>query len=388
MKHWMMGWVVAAAASCTGTLAVDEGNDLAGTGGASGENRAEAGSESVPRGGAAGEIEANGGVPGTAGSAEPPAQPGVLATGGMLGTGGSVMPPEPGVLATGGMLAADGTVMPPEPGINENLIPRDPRPGIAQQGNPEGCPATPPGHLSQCEGPEGSVCSYLGPDDTGMLYYTECGCWAASSTELKWDCYSEWNEVSEFCPESEPEQGSACNYGISCPYLSREHCVCARIDWDADPAWRCENFGRSGLPGHPTTIDETKAVSELTEEDRVSWCEWYTDAYLPAGANPTPPGTPDAEGYVTVGLSEGGSFSCLGAAPDVAAEDCRKNLALSTCSAPVSELSDCVLTILDYCMPAPRGCARYLETPGCEGTMVLAMDDTLAYVPLPKLKVE
>src|SRR5215208_8422942 len=54
--------------------------------------------------------------------------------------------------------------------------------------------------------------------------------------------------------------------------------------------------------------------------------------------------------------------------------DCMGNFALSSCAAPVSELVDCVLTVFDSCWPAPHGCMRYLEKPGCSGTLVNSID--------------
>jgi hypothetical protein len=55
-------------------------------------------------------------------------------------------------------------------------------------------------------------------------------------------------------------------------------------------------------------------------------------------------------------------------------EACADNLALSSCEATVAELSACVL----YQMrgdPRARGCARYLDTPGCAGTLVSLIPD-------------
>jgi hypothetical protein len=168
----------------------------------------------------------------------------------------------------------------------------------------------------------------------------------------------------------------------------REQCTCESPEDGADRGWNCHSLGRSGLPGHPTTLDETKAVAELTDVERQAWCAWYEGAYIGPGSPPLSAATVDADGYVAGGITVGWSFSCMGAVIGVAATDCAKNLALSTCTAPVSELSDCMLTILDMCFPAPSGCARYLETPGCDGTVIMRNDGTIGTAYQPKLKVE
>lgn len=64
-------------------------------------------------------------------------------------------------------------------------------------------------------------------------------------------------------------------------------------------------------------------------------------------------------------------FMCQAIIPGIPEEYCRGNLALSTCEAPLSELSDCILTVIDSCWPAPHGCARFMDRPNCHGTMAI-----------------
>jgi hypothetical protein len=67
----------------------------------------------------------------------------------------------------------------------------------------------------------------------------------------------------------------------------------------------------------------------------------------------------------------GGEFPCDARVPLLSVEQCVANLELSSCEAPVSELTDCLVTVYDGCWPAPHGCARYLEKPGCMGTIAV-----------------
>jgi hypothetical protein len=47
-----------------------------------------------------------------------------------------------------------------------------------------------------------------------------------------------------------------------------------------------------------------------------------------------------------------------------------ENLELSRCSAPLSELSECVLTMQSE-WPTGHGCGHFINAPGCAGTIVI-----------------
>jgi hypothetical protein len=124
---------------------------------------------------------------------------------------------------------------------------------------------------------------------------------------------------------------------------------------------------------HPGSVGPEVPIDELTDDQRDDWCGWYAQAALGPGF-PLPADVPvDAEGYTTnSGCSFSHDFPCRARWPQLSARQCAQNLALSACAAPIAELSDCVATLKSNCQPSPHGCARYLEKPGCSGTIVLA----------------
>ena len=118
----------------------------------------------------------------------------------------------------------------------------------------------------------------------------------------------------------------------------------------------------------------TTAVRELDDETRQAFCEWYVDAMTGEGfpAPPEPPPTED--GYFPTsgcsGCASGPGFGGMMPFP-LPVGACSANLALSSCTQPLSELVDCVRSLMSECWPSPRGCARYLESTGCAGTLVV-----------------
>jgi hypothetical protein len=112
-------------------------------------------------------------------------------------------------------------------------------------------------------------------------------------------------------------------------------------------------------------------VKDLTPAERQVWCEWFAVAMTGEGA-PQPPESPlSAEGYTTnTGFTVADEFFCSGCVPVLPVSYCVGNLALSSCSAPIAELTDCVITLHDDCWPYQHGCARYLDRAGCQGTII------------------
>jgi hypothetical protein len=129
------------------------------------------------------------------------------------------------------------------------------------------------------------------------------------------------------------------------------------------------------IPGHPTTLDESKPINQLNDDERRAFCAWYQLTWREPGF-PEPPETPlSPEGFTTnTACAMGNRFPCSAAIPDLPTSYCIGNLSLSSCSAPVSELADCLLTVQDRCWPSPHGCPRYFEKPGCSGTLVNSVE--------------
>ncbi|HOU93962.1 MAG TPA: hypothetical protein PLU22_23085, partial [Polyangiaceae bacterium] len=243
-------------------------------------------------------------------------------------------------------------------------------------GNPPDCPEDPPVHGDACSVAEGQICAYFfdSLENPGYQTYQACGCWAASGGSKLFHCYD--GTSGPPCPTEEPVAGSDCSgmIGMECHYPERTVCTCALDGAPAD--WLCEERGvRTFSSATPAGVDPATPLSELSGEERTAWCEWYRAATLGPGYPEPPLAAVDANGYTVSGACSMGRFSpCDGRVPDLPSVQCEANLALSTCAAPVAALTDCLLTILDSCWPSPRGCAPYLDQPGCNGTMVIGND--------------
>jgi hypothetical protein len=242
-------------------------------------------------------------------------------------------------------------------------------------GNDPSCPATlPPGGPGTCDVAEGLVCAFEFSDTSNPGYVTRqlCGCFEASSTERRWLCYmgesSPWD-----CPDEEPSSGDPCfgHFGKSCSYPERSYCTCAE-----DPGtWSCQEEGRDDLTPPPSTIPAGKAVNALTSEERAEWCDWYVTLFNGPGYPEPPPSAVDENGYtMNNGCYGAQGHPCNAKVPTISSGDCEANLGLTSCEAPISELSDCVTTVIDVCWPSPHGCARYFERTGCNGTIATEWD--------------
>ncbi len=250
--------------------------------------------------------------------------------------------------------------------------PGAPRPTLpVASDSPADCPENTP--QGDCE-IESLLCAYRG-ESNGDAHYQACGCFAASSTQLWWACYDTWSTAApDPCPAAMPAPTDSCMgaRGVECHYLPREVCTCSR-EAD-DPLWECAPLqDYTSMVPSPTDLDPTSPVSDLTESERETWCRWKVDIHNGGEGFPEPPaGEIDADGYAGGGsCTVGWEFYNLGFLPRIPTNYCVQNLALSTCGRPLSELTDCVKTIRDI-FPSPTGCARYLEAPGCDGTIVLS----------------
>jgi hypothetical protein len=235
------------------------------------------------------------------------------------------------------------------------------------------CPAT-IADDAVCDVPEGHICSIHEPDPLNPGSFNErlCGCWEASFSELRWHCY--WSAgVHGECPANEPRTGQECFglYGTECMYPERTLCTCSA----ESGAFSCEEtvFRHVGPP--PSSIPADQPIPALSDEERDDWCDWFVTARVGEGFPEPAPAPPDEDGYTHLrGCELGWEFPCLALIPSISSAECEANLRLSSCAAPISELSDCVSTVFESCWPSPHGCARYLERPGCSGTIAVSND--------------
>jgi hypothetical protein len=340
----VIGCGAAFVAACSGQLVVDDrkGNlDFKdGGGGATSADASRADGGGVGAGGVAGHVASGG-----------------SASGG-VDAGGAMLP-----VASGGSTSRDaGRGTPPR-----------------WMGNPSDCPSAQPVHGTSCSAALGRTCAYYTPSQ-GASIYNFCDCLPATETITLWSCVDN-GATGTNCPSTQPEEGSSCAAANGpCQYPRHTTCTCASPS--SGDEWHCQNPDEPPLSDgtHPTTLDETKRVRDLTDADRQAWCEWYGvvqyAVYRPP--NSLPAETPlSPAGYTTntaCSFSYSG-FACSGAMPlSLPISYCKGNLGLSQCDAPVSELSDCVLTMQRECRPSPFGCALYLRARGCSGTIVTAPD--------------
>jgi hypothetical protein len=249
-----------------------------------------------------------------------------------------------------------------------------PVPTTRWTGNPDDCPAAPPENEALCDVAEGQVCAYYrdDPENQGQTLYNECSCQAfcgSSASELHWQCYRNIGSQRMDCPAAQPEHGSSC-YGLkgyTCWYPVNVECRCPTDANDSD--WRCAVEGVPDI-GEPPDVDPDTRVGEMSAEQRETWCEWYT--HPDPGFPPPPNLEPNAEGfYPDTGCNAAFDFlGCSLSRPTgLSREACVANLALSSCEATVRNLNDCVQSMTGF-QPSPYGCARYIDAPGCAGTIV------------------
>ncbi len=238
-------------------------------------------------------------------------------------------------------------------------------------GNGPNCPATVPGDLP-CD-TEGEICAYQYPDTINQGHTTtqSCACWETSATEKSFYCYQSSGSIGE-CPEQEPSDEDSCfgSFGTECIYPERTRCSCSA----ATEAWSCEEEEGPDVTPPPESIPTDTPINAMSDSERAAWCGWFATAYNGPGFPEEAPSPVNDEGYTTnTGCRGSGSSAptCSAFIPGLDRTGCEGNLALSTCDAPIAELTDCVLTVFDLCWPAPHGCARYLSRPGCDRTIAV-----------------
>lgn len=239
------------------------------------------------------------------------------------------------------------------------------------KGNPPACPAALPATNAACSS-EGAECAYWFGDGNS---YMACRCAAENATALGWDCGGGVSTASPCPHDAQPVNGSSCFgfKGAMCPYPPRIECDC---DPNAsDPKWACADPNIL-LPGPTAPLDGSKPVSKTSDADREAFCKWFATAYLGPGFPLPPDVPPTADGLSgNTGCSYSHGVGCDATLPaGLPVSDCKANLALSTCSAPLSALVDCALTVVNFCLPSPRGCGPYLSSPGCSGTIVTSVE--------------
>jgi len=176
------------------------------------------------------------------------------------------------------------------------------------------------------------------------------------------------------CPKIAPVPDTSCamHAGQHC-YYPLEDCACGASEGN----WQChENANPTSPPIEvkrlcaPLGIDETKQLSQLSDEEVRAWCDWYAD---PSGApRPTvsPQDPPDlARSYASLNTNGAPGDACILELP---AELCVKNIRTQpACTATLAELDDCVETIramggggfVEYWVG--HGCAPLMANPTC-----------------------
>jgi hypothetical protein len=241
-------------------------------------------------------------------------------------------------------------------------------------GNSADCPAQAVEASTACFAAEGTVCAYTRPDPETATQqeYLECTCRAdcgGAAPVTRWDCHSVIMGVQAPCPEEKPEDGSSC-FGLrgnDCYYPTETECSCRGDSQSA--TWKCTSQGPQ--PGaHPTGIDESTRVSDLSADQRAAWCDWLTQRE--PGYPPWPELEPDSDGYYPNDTCADTQYlSCAVRMPlSYAASACVANLKLSSCEASLYDLTECVLT-LRY-RTNEHGCGHYIDVPGCDGTIALS----------------
>jgi hypothetical protein len=144
------------------------------------------------------------------------------------------------------------------------------------------------------------------------------------------------------------------------------------------PLWSCRDTTEH-VTDEPS-MDQSTAINDLDATQQEAWCDWFSGIYHPVEPGfPAQPVLPaDEDGYYP-------NSGCLSGDPSwffMAAKQptnlptpaCVDNLALSTCTLPLSSLTDCVRSMRMQ-WPQPHGCAVYLDTPGCNGTIITTRSD-------------
>jgi hypothetical protein len=242
-------------------------------------------------------------------------------------------------------------------------------------GNEPSCPADQPTERAACDVAEGQACAYWITLPDGDQKFEACSCFADTATSLAWYCFS--GNADFACPELQPMDGTGCwgFKGQQCFYPSHVDCACPHNG--EEPAWSCHIRDHREVP--LPEMDLSAPVAELTVEQQQAWCNWLVDPNGElAGAPELPRQEPDADGYYPsngcLSFDNQYFFAPAWLPKGYPSSVCVDNLALSTCEMPLEVLTDCVRTALTR-QPQPHGCAAYLQSPGCSGTIVIGRAD-------------
>ena len=226
-------------------------------------------------------------------------------------------------------------------------------------GSSEVCPNGLITGQTACE-TDGVRCRY----QYGSAYNQECWCSRIWGDQQIWGCM-DWKNP-ERCPLEEPEDLSACDgfVGLACWYPRSGECAC-RGDTGV---WDCPQNKFFEVADPPELPASDRLVAELTDEERDTWCEWYS--LIP---HDVPPEDRPITGEYTegVGCVYPVEF-CQAVLPRLSKSECIANLSLSDCEATMETLTGCVIDMFSNdCGPFEYSCLDYLETPDCAGTIVL-----------------
>jgi len=199
--------------------------------------------------------------------------------------------------------------------------------------------------------------------------YQECTCKRVLGGGQGWDCYS-WGAEFAYCPSEPPAHETDCYgyIGLLCVYPpGLRECTC-----QDDPAiWDCPAVVEPDRPDPPEGVDPEQPVSDLSDEERDQWCDWYST--LAAGGPGRPP-TRDRpvteDGYTDGPGCIADIPGCGAIVPVVSKAQCAANLELSECAAPIGLLTKCAGDVLSGgCRALDSECIDYFDTPGCDGTV-------------------
>lgn len=280
------------------------------------------------------------------------------------GTGGTTPASTAGVIGSGGASSSSvgsaGTAGAP-------LVPDDSwvdevTPTPAASGSSEECPEGPLARGSECPS-DGLTCRY----HYESTEHQECFCRRTSDDRQVWQC-SEWHN-REACPLEPPADLSGCygSFGLVCVYPELE-CTCR----SATEAWECPRPAVYEVPEPPEMPEPDRLVAELTDEERDTWCQWYSLIRHEGPGHALPEDRPVTGEYTDgVGCIFRAGF-CEATVPKLSKSECVANLSLSECESPLANLTGCVIDMFSNdCGPFEYSCLDYLATPNCEGTVVL-----------------
>ena len=125
-----------------------------------------------------------------------------------------------------------------------------------------------------------------------------------------------------------------------------------------------------GYRTEPSGVAPCTPVVDLAESEKTAWCEWYAMTFhLWDGLQPS--GGVVEDGSVVGGAQNHASLGdrhyCI---QDIAVDDCRANLSISQCPAPLILVERCVRSMHEDFDRFAEWCAELLELESCATTIV------------------